>query len=60
MMLDISLLSSIAKQLMRDGEVEVEGKHLAVHYTSSRRLRMVGFIMGGRQYAAIEQNPERS
>jgi hypothetical protein len=58
-MLDISLFSSIARQLMSADEVEVEGKRLPVRRTSSRRLRMVAFTMGGRQYAAIEQNAEK-
>ena len=38
-------------------EVEVEGKRLPVRRTSKQGLRTVTFTMGGRQYAAIEQNP---
>ena len=58
-MLDTALLSSIAKQLMTVDEVEVEGNRLPVRHTSSRHLRLLMFTMGGRQYAAIEQNPEK-
>ena len=58
-MLDTMLLSSIAKQLMSTDEFEVEGKRLPVRRTSSRRLRMVAFTMGGHQHSAIEQNPEK-
>ena len=58
-MLDTLLLSSIARQLMSADEVEVEARRLPVRRTSSRRLRMVEFTMAGRQYAAIEQNPEK-
>ena len=58
-MLDTLLLSSIARQLMSADEVEVEGKRLPARHTSSRRLRMLAFTMGGCQYAAIEQNPEK-
>jgi len=58
-MLDTLLLSSIARQLMSADEIEVEGKRLLVRHTSSRRLRTLAFTMGGRQYAAIEQNPEK-
>ena len=58
-MLDTSLLSSIAQQLMTADEVEIEGKRLPVRRTSKRGLRTVTFNMGGRQYAAIEQNPDK-
>ncbi len=56
-MLDTSLLSSVARQIMSADEVEVEGKPLAVRRTSKQGLRTVTFTMGERQYAAIEQNP---
>jgi hypothetical protein len=56
-MLDTSLLSSIASQLMGADEVEVEGKRIPVRRTSRQGLRTVTFNMEGRQYAAIEQNP---
>jgi hypothetical protein len=58
-MLDTAILSSIAKQLMVGTHVEVQGKSTPVRRTSSQRLRMVSFTMGGREYAAIEQNPEK-
>jgi len=58
-MLDTSLLSSIATQLMTANEVEVEGKQLPVRRTRGRRLRMVAFTMAARQYLAIQQNPEK-
>jgi hypothetical protein len=48
------MISSIAGQLMSADEVEVEEKRLPVRHTGSRRLRMLAFTMGGRQYAAIE------
>jgi hypothetical protein len=58
-MLDISLLSSIARQMMTDDEVEIEGKRLPVRHTSRQGLRTVTFSMGGREYAAIEQYPDK-
>jgi hypothetical protein len=58
-MLDTSLLSSIARQLMAADEVEVEGEQRPVRRTRGRRLRMVAFTMAGRRYLAIEQNPEK-
>ncbi len=56
-MLDTSLLGSVARQLMSADEVEVEGQRLPVRRTSKQRLRTVTFALGGRRYAAIEQNP---
>jgi len=58
-MLDRSLLSSIAKRLMSADEIDMQGKRRPVHHTRRRRLRMVAFTMAGRQYLAIEQNPEK-
>jgi hypothetical protein len=58
-MLDTLLLSSVARQLMSANEVEIEGKRLPVRRTRGRRLRMVAFTMAGRQYLAIEQNPDK-
>jgi len=58
-MLDTSLLSSIAKQMMTGDEVEVEGERLPVRRTSRQCLRCLDFMMGGCEYAAIEQNPEK-
>jgi len=39
--------------------VVVNGKTLRVSRTGSQRLRTVRFVMGGREYQAIEQNPEK-
>jgi hypothetical protein len=58
-MLGTPLLSSIARHLMTADEVEIEGKRLPVRRTSRQGLRTVTFTMEGRQYAAIEQNPEK-
>ena len=58
-MLDTMVLSSVAAQLMTGDEVEAEGQRLPVRRTSSRRLRTVTFTVGGRQVAAIEQNPDK-
>ena len=58
-MLDVLQLSAVARQMMAGDEVEVEGKPLPVRYTSGQHLRTVTFTMDGRQYAAIEQNPNK-
>ena len=39
--------------------VTVEGKTWPVTRTGSRRFRTVRFATGGREYQAIEQNPEK-
>ncbi len=58
-MLDPSLLSLVATQLMAGNDVEVEGQRLRIRRTSSRRMRTVTFTIGGRLLAAIEQNPDK-
>jgi len=58
-MLDKVALSSVAEQMMKGLEVIVEGRKSRVTRTGSQRLRTVKFVMGGREYQAIEQNPEK-
>lgn len=59
MVLDIPLLSSIARQMMNDEDVEINGKRIPVGRTSRQGLRALTFSLGGREYAAIEQNPDK-
>ncbi len=56
---DSELLSSIAEQMMSGTAVDVNGKQIPVRHTSSHHLRNVAFEIDGRQYQAIEQNPEK-
>jgi len=58
-MLDREILKSVAEQMMGAGEVVVEGRKSKVTRTGARRLRTVRFVMGGKEYQAIEQNPEK-
>lgn len=58
-MLDLELLKSVAEQMMGSGKVIIEGKTLPVTRTSYQRLKTVRFHMGGHQYQAIEQNPDK-
>ena len=58
-MLDEDLLKSIAAQLMTSTAVNVEGKSIPVRHTSRQRLKTIAFRIGGREYQAIEQNPEK-
>ncbi len=53
------LLSTIARQMMSGSAVEVNGKRLPVRRTSAHRFRTVAFEVDGKQYQAIEQNPEK-
>ena len=58
-LLDSTLLSSIATQLMSGSAIEVSGKRILVRRTSAHRLRTASFTMHGRQYTAIEQNLDK-
>ena len=58
-MLDLEVMSSIARQMMTKPTVLIRGKSVPVRRTSTQRLRRVTFHMNGREYDAIEQNPEK-
>jgi hypothetical protein len=58
-MIEAETLKSIAVQLMTSTSVSVDGKSTAVQSTSRRHLRTAAFTVGGREYQAIEQNPEK-
>jgi len=58
-MWDHALMKSVAEQLMSGSEVVVGGRKFRVTRTGSRRFRTVRFPVGGEEYQAIEQNPEK-
>ncbi len=58
-MLDREALLAAAEQLMSGAEVVVEGRTSRVTRTGSHRLRTAKFVASGREYQAIEQNPEK-
>ena len=58
-MLDHTILGSVAEQMMSGTPVTVDGRTSRVSRTGSQRLRTVRFLMGGKEYQAIEQNPEK-
>jgi hypothetical protein len=61
-MLDAELLSSVAKQMMEGEAVEVNGKRIRVRRFAGLvpiRFSTVAFAIDGREYQAIEQNPEK-
>ena len=58
-MVDAELLKSIASQLMTKTSVSVEGQVVPVRGTSRQHLKTAAFTVGGHEYQAIEQNPEK-
>src|SRR5271167_4706489 len=58
-MFDLEFLKSVAEQMMAGGKVEAAGRTWLVKRTSAQRLKTLRFEMGGREYQAIEQNPEK-
>ena len=53
------VLQSVATQLMNADEVNVEDTKFRVRRVGSGRLRMVRFKFCGREFDAIEQNPQK-
>ena len=49
----------IAEQMMTHTSVELDGTKIPIKRTNSQRLKMATFTAEGKQYAAIEQNPEK-
>jgi hypothetical protein len=45
--------------MMQGAEVVVENRASPVTRTGSQRLRTTRFLMGSKQYQAIEQNPDK-
>jgi len=58
-MIDHAVFTSVAEHVMTANEVVVEGRTSRVARTGSRRFRTARFVMGGGEYQAIEQNPEK-
>jgi hypothetical protein len=58
-MLNHETLKSVAEQVMSGKEVMVSGESSLVTRTGTNRLRTARFVMDGREYQAIEQNPEK-
>jgi hypothetical protein len=57
--MDRETMEAVAEQLMKAGVVKLEGQTTRVRKTSRHRLRSARFVMDGREYEAIEQNPEK-
>lgn len=54
------IFASVAQQLMTGDQVTVDDRRFPVKRISSGHLRMVQFSARGKNYEAIEQNPEKS
>src|SRR5579862_6130595 len=57
--LDTERMQAVAEQLMSGIPVTSPHKNLKVERVGKKRFRMVRFEMNGREYQAIEQNPEK-
>lgn len=58
-MLNVALMESVAVQMMSGTQATVEGRTSPVERTSYQRLKTLKFEMNGREYQAIEQNPDK-
>lgn len=52
-------MKTVAEQLTTAGVVRVAGETVRVSKTSRHRLKTARFTVDGRDYEAIEQNPEK-
>ena len=59
MSMDLTILQSVATQMMAGDVIQLGEKSIPVRRTSAKRLRSVTFEIGGHAYTAIEQNPEK-
>lgn len=57
--LDRATMKSVAEQLLHESAVKLEEETVPVRKTSRHRLRTARFEMNGREYEAVEQNPEK-
>jgi CHASE2 domain-containing sensor protein len=57
--IDRGVLKSVADQLMAGRAVELAGETAVVRKTNRHRLKTARFQMNGREYEAIDQNPEK-
>ncbi len=53
------LLVSAAEQMFSGTQIVINGRKFRVTRTGGQRLRTVRFLMDGKEYQAIEQNPEK-
>ena len=57
--LDTARMQAVAERLMAGSAMTSGEKELSVERVGKKRFRMVRFEMNGREYQAIEQNPEK-
>ena len=56
---DRATMKSVAEQLLHENAVQLEVETARVRKTSRHRLKTARFQINGREYEAIEQNPEK-
>lgn len=56
---DTDVMQAVAEQLMGGSTVTTAAQKLKIDRVGKKRLRMARFEMNGREYEAIEQNPEK-
>ena len=56
---DRERMKSVAEQLLHENAGQLEGETARVRKTSRHRLKTARFQMNGREYEAIEQNPQK-
>lgn len=56
---DREKLKSVAEQLLSESAIKLDEETVRVRKTSRHRLKTARFEMNGREYEAIEQNPEK-
>lgn len=57
--MDRETMKAVAEQLMTSAIVKLEGQAVRVRKTSRHRLKTARFLMDGREFEAVEQNPEK-
>jgi hypothetical protein len=58
-MVDLAGMKLVAEQLLSGPEVRIEGGIFLVTRTGKGRFRTVRFMLGGKEFQAIEQNAEK-
>lgn len=53
------LFASIATQMMSSSHIALAGERIPVRRVAAQRLKTVKFSVDGREYSAVEQNPDK-
>ncbi len=58
-MIDEAAFNSVASQMMSGDHVKLQNTAFEVRRTRAQQLKCVRFTSGGKEYEAIEQNPDK-